>query len=154
MSMLRITEQRCADVVVLTLHGTLSPDSAVAFSGSLANVLLRGYRKVLVGLDRTRSSGAAGVGAFLEALLEARARGAELKLVNLARPVTDVVVAAAFYFSVFDTEEDALDSFGFEPPVDGRQRGSAETGQPRRQPILRTQTVSSWRSRWSPGGSS
>jgi anti-anti-sigma factor len=154
MAMLRITEQRCADVLVLTLRGTLSPDTAVELSGSLANVLRRGYRKVLVNLECTRSSGAAGVGAFLEALLEGRARGAELKLVNLARPVTDVVVAAAFYFTIFDTEEDALDSFGFEPAGDRSQRGAAETGQLRRQPILRTHTASSWRRRWSPGGSS
>jgi anti-anti-sigma factor len=154
MAMLRITEQRCADVVVLTLRGTLSPDTAIEFSGSLANVLCRGYRKVLVNLEGTPNTGTAGVGAFLEALLAARARGAELRLVNVARQVSDVVVAAAFYFSVFDTEEDALDSFGFESAGDRSQRGAAETGQLRRQPMLRTQTVSSWRRRRSPGGRS
>jgi anti-anti-sigma factor len=120
--MLRITAQRCGDVMVLSLRGCVSADSAVEIGNTLRSTLFRGYRKVLLNLELAIGSDTSAVGAFLEALLDARARGAELKIVNVGRRVTDLVIAAAFYFGVFDLEEDALDSFAVEFRTSARRR--------------------------------
>ena len=98
--------------MVVTLRGTISATDATAEIGrTLKAIVQRGYRRILLSLEAATGSDTAAVGAFLEAVLDARARGADLKVVNVTPRVTNLGVAAAFYFRVFDCEGDALDSF-------------------------------------------
>jgi anti-anti-sigma factor len=114
MVMLTVSERSTGDVVILDLTGRVAAGAAALEVGdAVRRVLVRGYRKVLLNLDRTRSSDAAGISAFLGALLDAQALGADVRLFNVARRITSLCLIMALYryFSVFDTEDDALDSF-------------------------------------------
>ena len=112
--MLRIIERQIGDVTVLDLAGTIKSGAAeLAVVDTVRKVVLGGCRKVLLNMERARSSDASGVSALLGALLAGREAGAELKLVSVAEAIDNLQIVTALYryFSVFDSREEALDSF-------------------------------------------
>jgi anti-sigma B factor antagonist len=112
--MLRIIERQTGDVVILDLVGTITSGApAGAVVDTVRKVVLGGCRKVLLNMARARSSDASGVSAPVGALLAAREAGAEIKLASVVGGIDDLRIVAALYryFSVFDSPEEALDSF-------------------------------------------
>jgi anti-anti-sigma factor len=124
--MLRIKERPSGDVMVLDLRGRMTTGvPEIEFGNTVRSVLFRGYRKVLVNLEAATSSDPSGVSAFLGALIDAGAVGAELRLVHVTRRIADlgIIVALHRYFRVYESERDAMASFGAgtAPHVSGRE---------------------------------
>jgi anti-anti-sigma factor len=116
--MLRMRERTSGDVVIVEISGRIAAGAAETEIGhKVRSVLFRGYRKVLLNLGKAISSDASGVSAFLGALIDAHAVGAELRLVHVTRRMKDLCIIAALhrYFSVFDSEDEGVASFGAEP---------------------------------------
>jgi anti-sigma B factor antagonist len=112
--MLRMTERPVGDVMILDLHGTLSPGVAeVNLGDKVRSILYSGYRKLLLNLANMTSTDSSAVSALVGALLAAREVRAEIKLVNVMTRLKDVLIIAALhsYFTIFDSEDDALESF-------------------------------------------
>jgi len=112
--MLRMSERALDDVVILDLHGTVRPWSAdITLDDKVRSVLFRGYRKLLLNLAHMSSADASAISALVGALLTAREAGGEIRLLNVTRRMKDLLVIVALYeyFTVFDSEQDALESF-------------------------------------------
>lgn len=125
--MLRMKERPSGDVMILDLCGTIAAGtSAIDMGDKVRNVLFRGYRKLLLNLEGATSSDPSGISAFLGALIDAREVGGDVRLVNVTRTMTDltIIVALCRYFSVFESEDEAVNSFGAErsAPVDSGTR--------------------------------
>jgi anti-anti-sigma factor len=121
--MLRMNERPSGDVMILDLGGTIAAGtSAIEMGDKVRSILFRGYRKLLLNLEGATSSDPSGVSAFLGALIDAREVGADVRLVNVTRRMTDltIIVALYRYFSAFESEDEAVASFGAEhsAPVD------------------------------------
>jgi anti-sigma B factor antagonist len=112
--MLRMTERPAGDVMILDLQGTITPGPAeVDLGDKVRSILYSGYRKLLLNLANVTSSDASGVSALLGTLICARNSQAEVKLLNVTRRMTDVLIIVALhrYFATFDSEQEALASF-------------------------------------------
>jgi len=112
--MLRMTERPSGDMMILDLCGTIAAGTPeVELRDKVRSILFRGHRKVLLNLAEATSSDASGVSAFLGALLDARDAGAELRLVHVTARIADlrIIIALHRYFTVFESEADAVASF-------------------------------------------
>ena len=111
--MLRMTERPNGDVMILDLHGTISPGQDADLGDKVRRILYRGHRKLVLNLANATSSNATGVSALLTTLLTARDCNAELRLVNVTRRMTDLLIIVALYryFDVCDSEQEAIESF-------------------------------------------
>ena len=112
--MLRMTERPVGDVMILDLHGTISPGpQEVNLGDKVRSILHCGYRKLVLNLANFTSSDASGVSALVGALLSARASHADMKLLHVTRRMTNLLIIVALhrYFAVFDSEQEALESF-------------------------------------------
>jgi anti-sigma B factor antagonist len=112
--MLRMSERPVGDVMILDLHGTLSPGVAeVNLGDKVRSILYCGHQKLLLNLADMRSADSSAISALVGALIAARAVHAEIKLVNVTRRLKDVLIIVALhrYFATFDSEEEALASF-------------------------------------------
>lgn len=124
--MLRMTERQTGDVMILDLHGRIAAGTPeVELRDKVRSVLYRDYRKVLLNLEGATSSDASGVSAFLGALIDARAAGADLRLVHVTTRMEDlrIIVALYRYFTVFESEADAVASFSTGRPVPEAEAG-------------------------------
>jgi len=109
-----MTERPVGDVMILDLHGTLSPGVAeVNLGDKVRSILYSGHRKLLLNLAAMTSTDSSAVSALVGALLAAQAVHAEIKLVNVMTRLKDVLIIVALhsYFTIFDSEEEALESF-------------------------------------------
>jgi anti-anti-sigma factor len=112
--MLLLKERILGDVMILDVRGTIAAGAPeVKLRDKVRSILYRGHRKMLLNLAEATSSDASGVSAFLGALLDARDAGAELRLVHVTARIEDlrIIVALYRYFTVFDSEDDAVASF-------------------------------------------
>ena len=112
--MLRMSERALDDVMILDLHGAVRPWSAdISLDDKVRSVLFRGYRKLLLNLGHMSSTDASAISALVGALLTAREAGGEIRLLNVTRRMKDLLVIVALYeyFTVFDSEQEALESF-------------------------------------------
>jgi anti-sigma B factor antagonist len=112
--MLRMTERPAGDVMILDLHGTMSPGVAeVNLGDKVRSILYCGYQKLLINLADMTSTDSSAVSALVGALLAARAVRADIKLVNVTTRLKDVLIIVALhsYFTIFDSEDEALESF-------------------------------------------
>ena len=115
--MLLLKERMSGEVMILDVCGTIAAGgSEVHLRDKVRSILYRGHRKVLLNLAEATSSDASGVSAFLGALLDAREARADLRLVHVTTRIDDlrIIVALYRYFTVFESEEDAVASFGAE----------------------------------------
>jgi len=113
--MLRIEERPVGDVMILDMRGTIAAgDAERNLRDKVNRVILRGYRKALLNLADVSNWDISGISGLIEALLEMRDAGGELKLLHVTRQIKalPIVVALHGHFSVFDSERDALSSFG------------------------------------------
>lgn len=113
--MLRIEHRRVNDVIVLDVKGKITPgDPERALATAVSSTILQGCRKLVLNLAETTSSDASGISALLDAYLQMRASGGELKLVRIERRFAQllIVVALYTYFDVRESEQEALASFG------------------------------------------
>jgi hypothetical protein len=99
--------------MMLKLSGRMAASaSELEIRDRIRCVLVRGYRKVIVDLSGLTNPYAVEDGLFLGPLVDARGVGAEIKLIH-QQQTTDL----KRHFRVFESELEALDSFGVERPA-------------------------------------
>lgn len=112
--MLRIEHRRMNDAIVLDVKGKIAPgDPEHAFAAAVRSAVRQGYRKLVLNLAEATSSDASGISALLDAYLQMRASGGELKLLRIERRFAQLLTVVALYpyFDVRESEEEALASF-------------------------------------------
>ena len=123
---MRTYERSCGDVVILDLHGTLAARAVdVDLWEKLTDLSRRGHHKFILNMAGASSSRAFGISTLLGALLTARRDGGELKLLNITRHIDDLQILVALYdhFEVFDSEQEAVESFGPAPALVAQRVG-------------------------------
>ena len=80
----------------------------------IKDLLSDGQRRILLNLADVNYIDSAGLGALISSYTTARREGGSLKLVNLTKRIQDLLAITKLItvFEAFDTEAEALDSFG------------------------------------------
>jgi anti-sigma B factor antagonist len=112
------------DVAVAVLPvDELDASNAAEFKRDIAPVL-EAHPQVVFDLSRLRFVDSSGLGAFLACLRQVHAKGGDLKLCGLSKPVRTVFELVRLHriFEIFDTREEAVRAFA--PERRGQERGS------------------------------
>ena len=110
-----IKTRRIGDVTILDLHGRLTHGAAAeSLRDTMAGVIARGDRKVVLNLAGVPSVDSAGLGEVVRCSLVVQRERGNIKLVNLTSKITDLLAITKLLtvFDTFDSEPAALDSFG------------------------------------------
>ena len=114
---MKTSERFCGDVVILDLYGPLASAAVdVSLWERIRHLSRTGRRKFIVNLAHAASFNGSGISTLLGALLTAHREGSEVKLIHVRRRIDDVRVLISLYeyFEVYDSETQAVASFG--PP--------------------------------------
>ncbi|MGH7339885.1 MAG: STAS domain-containing protein [Candidatus Rokuibacteriota bacterium] len=113
-------EERVVDnVAVIKITGdiTLSKGGDVLLKDKVQSLLQQGHKNLLVDLSGVSYVDSAGLGQLVQAYATTKNRGGALKLVNVAKRLTDLLVVTKLLtvFDTYDSEAAALASFGSTP---------------------------------------
>jgi anti-sigma B factor antagonist len=114
-SKIRISERRTGDVTVIALAGEmLVDDGDLALRQRVHELLDEGRVKILVDLAEVTHIDSAGVGMMVAKQKTAREHGGDVKLVHLTSRSQRLLalMKLASVFEVFETEDEAVRSFG------------------------------------------
>lgn len=86
----------------------------VALREAVQEALDAGAKKILINLSNVSTVDSSGIGEMVSAYTTVTNRGGQLKLVGLPPKVQDIlqITQLITVFDVFDTEDEAIDSFG------------------------------------------
>jgi anti-sigma B factor antagonist len=115
---MNIAAERVGDVAVATmLIEELDAGNAAEFKRDIAP-LLDAHAKLVLDLSRLRFVDSSGLGAFISCLRKLNAKGGDLKLAGMSKPVRAVFELVRMHrvFDILATREDAVRAF---------ERGSA-----------------------------
>jgi anti-sigma B factor antagonist len=114
-SKLQIAQRQVGDVMVLDLSGEIMADDGDLKFGRLVDdlVLRQGHKKLLVNLGGVSYIDSAGVGMIVAELKIIRAKGADMRLLNLTARNKRLLATMRLMtvFEVFEDEALALRSF-------------------------------------------
>ena len=113
-------EQRTVDeVVVLSIVGDIAMNGAGAslLADRVRSLLQDGHDRLVLDLGHVRYVDSAGLGELVHAFSAVRNRGGAIKLLNITRRLSDLLVVTRLLtvFDCFDAEADALASFADQP---------------------------------------
>ena len=113
-------EQRTVDeVVVLSIVGDIAMNGAGAslLADRVRSLLQDGHDRLVLDLGHVRYVDSAGLGELVHAFSAVRNRGGAIKLLNVTRRLTDLLVVTRLLtvFDCFDDEAEALASFADQP---------------------------------------
>ena len=113
-------EQRTVDdVVVLSIVGDIAMNGAGAslLADRVRSLLQDGHDRLVLDLGHVRYVDSAGLGELVHAFSAVRNRGGAIKLLNITRRLTDLLVVTRLLtvFDCFDGEAEALASFAAQP---------------------------------------
>jgi anti-sigma B factor antagonist len=113
-------EQRTVgDVVVLSIIGDIAMNGAGAclLADRVRSLLQDGHDRLVLDLRHVRYVDSAGLGELVHAFSAVRNRGGAMKLLNMTRRLTDLLVVTRLLtvFDCFDHEVEALASFAVHP---------------------------------------
>lgn len=113
-------EQRTVDeVVVLSSVGDIAMNGAGAslLADRVRSLLQDGHDRLVLDLGHVRYVDSAGLGELVHAFSAVRNRGGAIKLLNITRRLTDLLVVTRLLtvFDCFDGEAEALASFADQP---------------------------------------
>jgi len=110
-------EQRVAgNVAIITVTGdiTLNKGGDVLLKDKVQSLIQQGHKNLLIDLSGVSYVDSAGLGELVQAYATTKNRGGALKLVNVTKRLKDLLVVTKLLtvFDTFDSEADALASFG------------------------------------------
>ena len=113
-------EQRTVnEVVVLSIVGDIAMNGAGAslLADRVRSLLQDGHDRLVLDLGHVRYVDSAGLGELVHAFSAVRNRGGAIKLLNITRRLTDLLVVTRLLtvFDCFDGEAEALASFADQP---------------------------------------
>ena len=111
---MRIEERRAGDVTILALAGKLTlGDGERMLKDRVGSVVRDGPRQLLLDLSEVTYVDSAGLGELVRAYTAVNRNGGTLKLLGLAKRIKDLLALTRLQtvFEIFETEQEALDSF-------------------------------------------
>ena len=109
------------DVVILEPVGKLLPGSAVGkLDDKLYSLIGKKRNRVIIDLGKTTQVGSSGISILLHHHMKFKEIGGSLKLANLTKNIQQIIAITrlSLVFDVFDSLEEALDSFGMRMLID------------------------------------
>jgi anti-sigma B factor antagonist len=111
----KITKKEVGEVSVVGLDGriVLGEESNI-LRETVKRLVGEGRKKIVLNMANVRYVDSAGLGMLVAAHVSAKNQGAALRLCNLGNKFHDVLQLTRLLtiFSVYDTEAEAIDSFG------------------------------------------
>ena len=110
-----VTSRDVGDVKVIDLKGKITIGAGdLQMREAIHAALNSGSQKILVSMKDVATIDSSGVGELVGCYTTATHKGAKLKLVSLPPKISDVLTVTQLItvFDVFDSEVDALASFG------------------------------------------
>jgi anti-sigma B factor antagonist len=118
---MEINKRRVGDIAILDLQGKLTMnDGAELLRDTVASIVFQGDRKVVLNLGGVPYMDSGGLGELVRChLIVQRETGGAIKLVNLTSKITDLLTITRLVtiFDTFDSEQEALGSFGVSAPI-------------------------------------
>ena len=111
---MQIEERRVGEVTILALAGKLTvADGHVLLKERVGALIRGGHKKLLLNLSEVPYVDSAGLGEVVRAYIAVNQQGGKLKLLGVARRIRDLLALTKLLtvLEVFETEQDALDSF-------------------------------------------
>ena len=113
---MKIQERAAGSVIILDVDGRLVAESRgeMRLPDVVRNSLQRGHRHFLLNLERVPSLDTTGLCDIVQAYVATTRQNGALKLLHLTPRVREVLTITRLLtvFDVYDTEENALASFG------------------------------------------
>ena len=113
---MNISQRTVQKVCVLDIDGpiTLGADGSEKLCDKVRSLLQTGERQVLLNLSGVAYIDSAGLGELVNAFTTVKKQGGSLKLVGVTKKLKDLLVITklATVFDSYDTEAEALESYG------------------------------------------
>ena len=111
---MQILERSVGDVVVLDLKGKITlGEGDELLKDKVNSIVSQGRRKIVLNLAEVPYLDSAGLGEVVRAYTTVSRQGGSLKLLNLAKRITDLlsITKLLTVFDTFDSEDEAVRSF-------------------------------------------
>lgn len=115
MSDLKIATRRMDGVVILDLDGSIKlGESSAELHKALKTQVEEGNLRVVMNLENVTSIDSSGLGSMIAGFATLEKSGGTLKLEKLSPRVSELMTITKLFtvFEIFDTEQEAVDSFG------------------------------------------
>jgi anti-sigma B factor antagonist len=113
---MQLEEHVTGDVAIVRVTGdiTLNKGGDVLLKDKVQSLLQQGHRQLLLDLGGVSYVDSAGLGQLVQAYATTKNRGGSLKLLNVTKRLQDLLVVTKLLtvFDTYDTEREALASFG------------------------------------------
>jgi len=117
---MQITERAVGDVTILALEGRLVLDEGdVALRDYINRIVDQGRVKIVLDMQNVTRLDSAGIGMLVSKFLTSYRKGGSVKLLHLTIRGDHLLHITKLHtvFEIFDSEEEAIRSFGLEPVV-------------------------------------
>jgi anti-sigma B factor antagonist len=103
-----------SDVTLIVIRGEIGTETVDQFKEKLEQVINDGKKKLVIDLQEVNYLNSMGLGVFASALKKLKKGNGDLKLINLSPTVMELLERSRLdkVFDVFETEEEAVKSFG------------------------------------------
>ena len=115
MAQLTINQRQAGDVTILDLSGKITiGEGSVQLREAVRGLLDSGNKKILLNLGDVSYVDSSGIGELVSSYTTTSNNGGHLKLLNLTKKIQDLlqITKLLTVFQVYDSEQDALASFG------------------------------------------
>jgi anti-sigma B factor antagonist len=111
---MQIEERAAGNVTILDLKGKITlGEGDEALKDKINSLILQDKKRILLNLEGVPYIDSAGLGEIVRTYTSVSRQGGQLKLVNLTKRITDLLMITKLLtvFETFDTEADALKSY-------------------------------------------
>ena len=111
---IKVVTRQVNDVTIVDLSGQIKlGEGTSVLRDTVKDLLGKGQKKILLNLGNITYIDSSGIGELVSAFTSVRNQGGELKLLNLAKKVHDVLQITRLYtvFQVMDDEAGAIAAF-------------------------------------------
>ena len=107
------TTRQVGSVTIVDINGRIVREESALLRDLLSNLLAAGHKKIVINLAGTSQVDTAGLAYLVSGLVSARKQQGELKLLNPAKMVREVIQMSKLdtVFHIFDDESAAVMSF-------------------------------------------
>jgi anti-sigma B factor antagonist len=116
---MQVRIEKKEEIVIVHFEGeALDASNAKAFKAEIAPSIVQGA-KLIFDLGKLKFVDSSGLGALLSCLRQLNALGGDLKLCGMIKPVRALFELVRMHrvFEIFNTEDEAIRSYGASPPV-------------------------------------
>lgn len=114
---MKITIEQKGNIALLTLEGHLGADRGEDLAHTLSNHIEKGNHKIIINMNGVSSVNSQGLSVLISSQKKARVAGGEIKLAGLNRYIKEFfeLTHLRTEFEIYETNENAFDSFSAKP---------------------------------------